>query len=38
MDERLDALRNAVTYEDWEHAALQLDNLKELNIWYGIAI
>ncbi|KAI1808277.1 hypothetical protein F4811DRAFT_571300 [Daldinia bambusicola] len=33
MDEWLDALRNAVTYEDWEHAALQLDNLKELNLW-----
>lgn len=33
VDEWLDALRNAEVYEDWEHAALQLDNLKELNLW-----
>ncbi|KAI1143303.1 hypothetical protein F5Y05DRAFT_420983 [Hypoxylon sp. FL0543] len=33
VDEWLDALRNAETYEDWEHAALQLDNLKELHLW-----
>ncbi|KAI1383468.1 uncharacterized protein F4822DRAFT_78697 [Hypoxylon trugodes] len=32
-DEWLDALRNAEVYEEWEHAALQLDNLKELNLW-----
>ncbi|KAI0889711.1 uncharacterized protein GGS22DRAFT_183054 [Annulohypoxylon maeteangense] len=33
VDEWLDALRNAEVYEDWEHAALQLDNYKELNLW-----
>ncbi|KAI1208986.1 uncharacterized protein F4807DRAFT_452007 [Annulohypoxylon truncatum] len=33
VDEWLEALRNAEVYEDWEHAALQLDNLKELNLW-----
>ncbi|KAI0173390.1 hypothetical protein GGR52DRAFT_384449 [Hypoxylon sp. FL1284] len=33
VDEWLDALRHAEVYEEWEHAALQLDNLKELNIW-----
>ncbi|KAI2602358.1 hypothetical protein GGR54DRAFT_654352 [Hypoxylon sp. NC1633] len=33
VDEWLDALRNAEVYEEWEHAALQLDNLKELNLW-----
>ncbi|KAI1372732.1 hypothetical protein F4677DRAFT_431948 [Hypoxylon crocopeplum] len=32
-DEWLDALRNAEVYEDWEHATLQLDNLKGLNLW-----
>lgn len=32
-DEWLDALLNAVVFEDWEHAALQLDNIKELNLW-----
>ncbi|KAK7755310.1 triacylglycerol lipase [Diatrype stigma] len=31
VDEWLDALHNAETYEDWEHAALQLDNLKGRN-------
>ncbi|KAI0147972.1 hypothetical protein F4776DRAFT_653022 [Hypoxylon sp. NC0597] len=36
VDEWLDALHNAETYEDWEHAALQLDNLKELHLWYAI--
>lgn len=33
VDEWLDALRKAEVFEDWEHAALQLDNLKELNLW-----
>ncbi|KAI0873040.1 hypothetical protein GGS24DRAFT_410994 [Hypoxylon argillaceum] len=33
VDEWLDALRTAEVFEDWEHAALQLDNLKELNLW-----
>ncbi|KAI1457455.1 hypothetical protein F4805DRAFT_475116 [Annulohypoxylon moriforme] len=33
VDEWLETLRNAEVYEDWEHAALQLDNLKELNLW-----
>ncbi|KAI8631772.1 hypothetical protein F5Y19DRAFT_462986 [Xylariaceae sp. FL1651] len=33
VDEWLGALRNAEVFEDWEHAALQLDNLKELNLW-----
>ncbi|KAI1761841.1 hypothetical protein GGR53DRAFT_451862 [Hypoxylon sp. FL1150] len=33
VDEWLNALRHAEVYEDWEHAALQLDNLKELNLW-----
>ncbi|KAI0023004.1 hypothetical protein F4780DRAFT_777126 [Xylariomycetidae sp. FL0641] len=33
VDEWLDALRRAEVFEDWEHAALQLDNLKELNLW-----
>ncbi|KAI0482601.1 acyl transferase/acyl hydrolase/lysophospholipase [Xylariaceae sp. FL0804] len=33
VDEWLDGLRNAEVFEDWEHAALQLDNLKELNLW-----
>lgn len=33
VDEWLDELRNAEVFEDWEHAALQLDNLKELNLW-----
>ncbi|KAI1078264.1 hypothetical protein F5B20DRAFT_234240 [Whalleya microplaca] len=32
-DEWLDKLRNAEVYEDWDDAALQLDNLKELNLW-----
>ncbi|CAJ2501178.1 Uu.00g040310.m01.CDS01 [Anthostomella pinea] len=32
-DEWLDALRGVHVFEDWEHAALQLDNLKELNLW-----
>ncbi|KAI0446697.1 hypothetical protein F4803DRAFT_448537 [Xylaria telfairii] len=33
VDEWLEALRKAEVFEDWEHAALQLDNLKELNLW-----
>ncbi|KAI4867526.1 hypothetical protein F4820DRAFT_456917 [Hypoxylon rubiginosum] len=33
IDEWLHALRHAEVYEDWEHAALQLDNLNELNLW-----
>ncbi|GAW20611.1 hypothetical protein EKO27_g6782 [Xylaria grammica] len=33
VDEWMDALRNAEVFEDWEYAALQLDNLKELNLW-----
>lgn len=31
-------LRHAEVYEDWDHAALQLDNLKELNLWYAIRV
>ncbi|KAH9902083.1 hypothetical protein F4778DRAFT_791032 [Xylariomycetidae sp. FL2044] len=33
VGEWVDALRNAQVFEDWEYAALQLDNLKELNLW-----
>ncbi|KAF2996362.1 hypothetical protein E8E14_002474 [Neopestalotiopsis sp. 37M] len=33
LDDWLDALRNAESYEDWEHAALHLDNIKHLNLW-----
>lgn len=33
LDDWLDALRNAESYEDWEHAALHLDNIKQLNLW-----
>ncbi|KAI0195461.1 hypothetical protein F4808DRAFT_330259 [Astrocystis sublimbata] len=33
VDEWIEALRTAEVFEDWEHAALQLDNLKELNLW-----
>ncbi|KAI3343145.1 hypothetical protein F4824DRAFT_132518 [Ustulina deusta] len=33
VDEWMDALRKAEVFEDWEYAALQLDNLKELNLW-----
>ncbi|KAK9420955.1 putative PNPLA domain-containing protein [Seiridium unicorne] len=33
LDDWLDALRNAEVYEDWEHAALHLDNIKQLNLW-----
>ncbi|KAI0894802.1 hypothetical protein F4806DRAFT_97501 [Annulohypoxylon nitens] len=33
VDEWLEALRNAEVYDDWEQAALQLDTLKELNLW-----
>ncbi|KAI1752054.1 hypothetical protein F4782DRAFT_167541 [Xylaria castorea] len=33
VDEWLEVLRTAEVFEDWEHAALQLDNLKELNLW-----
>ncbi|KAI0596664.1 hypothetical protein F4775DRAFT_594165 [Biscogniauxia sp. FL1348] len=32
-DEWLDWLRKAEVFEDWEHAALQLDNIKGLNLW-----
>ncbi|KAI1335679.1 acyl transferase/acyl hydrolase/lysophospholipase [Xylariaceae sp. FL0016] len=33
VDEKLEALRNAKVFEEWEHEALQLDNLKGLNLW-----
>ncbi|KAK8048580.1 triacylglycerol lipase [Apiospora phragmitis] len=33
VDEWLDELRHAVDFEQWELAALQLDNIKELNLW-----
>ncbi|KAI1333104.1 acyl transferase/acyl hydrolase/lysophospholipase [Xylariaceae sp. FL0255] len=33
VDEWLENLHIAEVFEDWEHAALQLDNLKELNLW-----
>ncbi|KAI1434507.1 acyl transferase/acyl hydrolase/lysophospholipase [Xylaria sp. CBS 124048] len=33
VDELLDVLNNAEAFEDWEHAALQLDNLKGLKLW-----
>ena len=33
VDEWLDDLRNALNFEQWELAALQLDNIKELNLW-----
>ena len=33
VDEWLDDLRNALDFEQWELAALQLDNIKELNLW-----
>ncbi|KAJ3551645.1 hypothetical protein NPX13_g11313 [Xylaria arbuscula] len=32
-DELMDTLHNAENYDDWEHAALQLDNLNQLNLW-----
>lgn len=31
----LELLRNAETFEDWEEAALHLDNLLGLDLWYG---
>ncbi|KXJ96004.1 acyl transferase/acyl hydrolase/lysophospholipase [Microdochium bolleyi] len=31
--EWFEALRNAEVFEDWEHAALQLDNIHQLNLW-----
>ncbi|KAI1093714.1 hypothetical protein F5B19DRAFT_117808 [Rostrohypoxylon terebratum] len=33
VDEWLEALCNAQVYDDWQQAALQLDTLKELNLW-----
>lgn len=33
MDEWLEALQNADNFEDWEHAAEQLDDLKDLGLW-----
>lgn len=30
----LDLLRNAQTFEEWEEAALHLDNLLGLDLWY----
>ncbi|KAI0391652.1 hypothetical protein F5Y17DRAFT_397545 [Xylariaceae sp. FL0594] len=33
VDEWWDALRNAEDFEEWENAALQLDDLKQLNAW-----
>ncbi|RFU77910.1 patatin-like serine hydrolase [Trichoderma arundinaceum] len=32
----LELLRNAETFEDWEEAALHLDNLLGLDLWYAI--
>lgn len=32
----LHLLRHAETFEDWEEAALHLDNLLGLDLWYGI--
>jgi TAG lipase/lysophosphatidylethanolamine acyltransferase len=31
----LDLLRNAQTFEEWEEAALHLDNLLGLDLWYA---
>ena len=36
VDEWLDELQNALDYEQWERAALELDNIKELNLWCAI--
>ncbi|KAK8032792.1 patatin-like serine [Apiospora marii] len=33
VDGWLDELRRALDYDQWEVAALQLDNIKELNLW-----
>lgn len=34
VDLWLNLLRNAETFEDWEEAALHLDNLLGLDLWY----
>jgi TAG lipase / lysophosphatidylethanolamine acyltransferase len=34
VDLWLDLLRNAECFEDWEEAALHLDNLLGLDLWY----
>lgn len=34
MDLWLELLRNAEAFEDWEEAALHLDNLLGLDLWY----
>lgn len=33
VDVWLDVLRNAETFEDWEEASLNLDNLLGLDLW-----
>ncbi|KAJ2970563.1 hypothetical protein NUW58_g9656 [Xylaria curta] len=33
VDKWLEELRKAEVFEDWEHAAMQLDNLKKLDLW-----
>lgn len=34
MELWLELLRNAEVFEDWEEAALHLDNLLGLDLWY----